>query len=55
MRLIIDCFAEYERATIGARTRAALQAKKARAERAGELPYGWRLGDGPKLIPHVTG
>ena len=34
MRQIIDAFAEYERAVIGMRTSAALQAKKARGERA---------------------
>jgi DNA invertase Pin-like site-specific DNA recombinase len=32
---------EYERALIRARTRAALQAKRARGERVGAVPYGY--------------
>lgn len=50
MRTILDGAAEYERAIIRQRTRAALQAKRARGERAGELPFGFRLGaDGQHL------
>ncbi|MBI2943552.1 MAG: recombinase family protein [Candidatus Wallbacteria bacterium] len=45
LRQILDGAAEYERALIRARTRAALQAKRARGERAGELPYGYRMAD----------
>ena len=45
MRRMVDAFAEYERLVIGARTRAALQAKKARGERTGSIPYGFRLAD----------
>lgn len=49
-RQILDVFAEYERRLIGQRTKAALQAKRARGERAGNLPFGYRLGpDGQKL------
>lgn len=43
MRRMIDAFAEYERLVIGARTKAALQAKKARGERVGMIPFGYRL------------
>jgi site-specific DNA recombinase len=44
MRRIIDAFAEYERLLIGARTKAALRAKRARGERfSGQAPYGYRL------------
>ncbi len=53
MRQIIDAFAEYERQIIAARTRAALQAKKARGERAGNLPWGYRADDNGKLVEDV--
>ena len=43
MRQIVDCFAEYERAIIRARRRAALAVKKARGERVGGIPFGSRL------------
>lgn len=43
MRRIVDAFAEHERLVIAARTRAALQAKRRRGERAGRLPLGYRL------------
>lgn len=43
MRGIVDVFAQYEREVIKARTRAALGVKKARGERTGELPYGFRI------------
>jgi len=43
MRGIVDVFAQYERALIRARTRAALAVKKARGERIGSVPYGWKL------------
>lgn len=49
-RRILDAFAEYERLIIGQRTRAALQAKRARGQRAGNLPYGFTLNaDGSTL------
>ena len=51
MRRMVDAFAEYERLIIGARTKAALQAKKARGERTGSIPYGYRCDDGVTLIP----
>jgi len=43
MRRIVDAFAEYERALIGERTKAALAAKRSRGERAGSIPFGQRL------------
>ncbi len=42
MRTILDAAAEYERALIRARTKAALGAKRARGERAGTVPFGYR-------------
>ena len=41
MRQMIDAFAQFERAVIGVRTKAALQAKRARGERAGNVPFGY--------------
>jgi DNA invertase Pin-like site-specific DNA recombinase len=54
MRRIVDSFAEYERALIAARTRAALAAKRRRCERiSGLIPFGFRLGeDGRTLLAH---
>lgn len=40
-----DLFAAVERAEIRRRTRAALAAKRARGERVGAVPYGWRVAD----------
>jgi DNA invertase Pin-like site-specific DNA recombinase len=52
MRRLVDAFAEYERALIRARTRAALAVKKERGERAGCVPFGRRVGpDGKRLEP----
>jgi DNA invertase Pin-like site-specific DNA recombinase len=51
MRRMVDAFAEYERALIGQRTRAALNVKRGRGERIGELPLGRMVGaDGVTLI-----
>jgi site-specific DNA recombinase len=53
MRAILDAAAEYERALIAARTKAALAVKRARGERVGAVPYGYRLGsDGSSLESH---
>lgn len=53
MRQIIDAFAEYERCVIRARTKSALDAKRAKGQRVGNLPFGFRLGDdGVMLEPH---
>ncbi len=51
MRRMIDAFAEYERAMIRARTRAALAVKRSRGEKlGGDVPYGYRLAaDGVHL------
>ena len=55
MRRMIDAFAEYERLIIGARTKAALGAKKARGERVGHIPFGLRLAaDGLHLEEDPT-
>jgi DNA invertase Pin-like site-specific DNA recombinase len=53
MRRLIDSFAEYERALIAARTRAALQAKRRKGERvSGIIPFGYDLAqDGRTLKP----
>lgn len=53
-RRMADAFAEYERALIGARTKAALAVKKARGQRVGTVPYGWSVdGDGVHLVENV--
>jgi DNA invertase Pin-like site-specific DNA recombinase len=51
MRSILDGAAAYERAMIRGRTKAALAAKKARGERVGCVPFGYRSVGG-KLEPH---
>lgn len=52
LRRLIDSFAEYERLIISARTKAALAAKRARGERAGQLPFGFQLAADGKLEPN---
>ena len=50
MRGIVDVFAQYERALIRSRTRAALAVKRGRGERVGDIPIGKRLdADGTHL------
>jgi len=50
MRVMVDAFAQYERALIAARTRAALAHKKSKGERTGEVPFGSQLAaDGVQL------
>ena len=49
MRTILDAAAAYERALIRGRTKAALAAKRARGERSGEVPYGFRAVEGGRL------
>ena len=51
MRTIVDAFAQYERAMIASRTRAALAVKKAKGERTGGVPYGFSDLDG-FLVPN---
>ena len=50
MRHLIDCFASYERALIGARTKAALRVKKMRGERVGAIPMGYRLAEDEGML-----
>ena len=51
MRRIVDAFAEYERLVIGARTKAALAVKRAKGERLGRPPFGWRVNDDGEMEP----
>lgn len=54
MRRMLDAAAEYERALIRARTRAALAVKRARDEYTGGFPpYGFNLVDG-RLAPNMN-
>ncbi len=46
MRNMVAAFAQYERALIRSRTKAALAVKKARGERVGGVPYGYRSEGG---------
>jgi len=49
---LMASLAQMERKLIGERTRAALQSKKARSERVGQIPFGWKLeSDGKGLVP----
>lgn len=52
MRTLVDAFAQYERAIIGARTASALKAKRARGEKTGgTVPFGYVLAaDGRTLV-----
>lgn len=53
LRRVIDAAAEYERSLIRSRTKAALQAKKARGERAGTVPYGFAADIEGRLHRHA--
>jgi len=55
MRRMVDAFAEYERAIIRARTRAALAVKRSKGEKTGgRCPFGYRLAaDGVHLEPEA--
>jgi len=50
MRRIIDAFGEYERLLIGARTKAALRAKRAQGLRAGNVPFGFTADASGRLV-----
>lgn len=50
MRTVLDGAAAYERALIRARTSAALRAKRARGERAGTTPWGFRSASDGRLV-----
>jgi DNA invertase Pin-like site-specific DNA recombinase len=54
MRRMVDAFAEYERHLIKARTKAALGVKRARGERVGSVPIGFRAGEGKHLEADAT-
>jgi DNA invertase Pin-like site-specific DNA recombinase len=49
MRTVIDGAAQYERALIRSRTKAALAAKSARGECVGQVPYGF-VREGARLV-----
>lgn len=49
MRGIVDLFAQYERAVIRSRTKAALAVKRARGERVGDIPIGYAATDSGML------
>jgi len=51
LRTMVDAFAQYERAMIAARTRAALAAKRAKGERTGTIPYGFTSDAAGRLSP----
>lgn len=53
MRQMVDAFAQFERALIGARTRAALQAKRAQGFRAGNVPFGFVADADGRLTPQA--
>ena len=52
MRTILDGAAAYERALIRSRTRAALRARRAKGERAGNVPWGYNATLEGKLLAH---
>lgn len=53
LRGMVDVVAQYERALIRARTRAALAVKKNKGERVGTVPFGFTLAnDGRTLVEH---
>jgi len=54
LRNILDAAAAYERDLIRSRTRDALAAKRARGERAGEVPFGFRADSAGKLHDDPT-
>jgi DNA invertase Pin-like site-specific DNA recombinase len=59
VRGMMDLLAQYERALIALRIRAALRAKRARGERAGAVPWGYTADATGRLAPaageqHVT-
>ena len=47
---IVASMAQWERDTISERTKDALQLKVRKGERAGQLPYGWILGEDGKTL-----
>ena len=55
MRRMVDAFAEYERAMIAARTRAAMAAKARRGEAVGHPRIGFRVVDGRPVVDPAEG
>jgi site-specific DNA recombinase len=53
MRAIVDAMAQYERALIRARTKAAMAAKSARGEVVGQVPFGFERR-GRLLVEHLA-
>jgi len=51
LRTVVDGAAQYERALIRGRTKAALAALRARGQRAGAVPYGFAADAAGKLSP----
>jgi DNA invertase Pin-like site-specific DNA recombinase len=51
MRTVVDGAAQYERALIRGRTKAALAAKRAKGERAGTVPFGYAADADGRLTP----
>lgn len=54
MRGMLDLFAGHELSIIRARTSAALQAKRARGERAGTVPFGFSADAAGRLTPNAA-
>jgi DNA invertase Pin-like site-specific DNA recombinase len=50
---IIACLSEWERGVISERTRDALRHKRNKGERAGEVPYGYRLSNNGKTLEPI--
>ena len=50
MRTLVDAFGQYERALIATRTKLALAAKRARGERAGNVPFGFAAKSDGRLV-----
>lgn len=54
MRAMVQAFAAYERALIRTRTSVALRALRAKGQRAGEVPLGYRLAEDGKTLLEDT-
>ena len=54
LRRVLDAVAEFERAMIRARTRAALMARKSQGKRIGAVPFGFTLADGGRLVANPS-
>ena len=54
MRRMLSCFSEFEKNLISARTKAALQARKADGYRVGTVPFGFDVGEENKLVENAS-